>query len=73
MVHFDDSALEVGELPDGTPARLAVQCARCGGWLVSPASIRARLGPVCAAHASVPDPMAGEPGLFDLPDAQEVS
>lgn len=31
--------------------RLAVQCGRCGTWLVAPASIKRLLGPVCARHA----------------------
>lgn len=29
--------------------RLAVRCARCRQWLVAPASVRRRLGPVCVA------------------------
>lgn len=31
--------------------RLAVQCTRCGTWLVAPTSVRRHLGPVCARHA----------------------
>lgn len=31
--------------------RLAVQCERCGTWLVAPASVKRHLGPVCARHA----------------------
>lgn len=30
--------------------RLAVQCSRCGTWLVAPTSVRRHLGPVCARH-----------------------
>lgn len=32
--------------------RLAVQCSRCGTWLVAPSSVRRHLGPVCARHAA---------------------
>jgi hypothetical protein len=39
------SALAQGHL------RLAVQCERCGTWLVAPASVKRHLGPVCARHA----------------------
>jgi hypothetical protein len=28
--------------------RLATRCSACGQWLVSPASVRRHLGPVCA-------------------------
>ncbi|MDJ0359705.1 DUF6011 domain-containing protein [Rhodococcus sp. H29-C3] len=31
--------------------RLAVQCERCGTWLVAPSSVKRHLGPVCARHA----------------------
>ncbi|KZF00883.1 hypothetical protein A2J03_09880 [Rhodococcus sp. EPR-157] len=37
-------------LRDGT-FRLAVQCSRCGTWLVAPSSVKRHLGPVCARHA----------------------
>lgn len=57
-------------LPDGTPTRLAVQCKRCGGWLVSAASVARRLGPACArserAEARV---SAGAIPLFELEGA----
>lgn len=33
---------------DEPPTRIAVPCRRCGGWLVSPDSVHARIGPVCA-------------------------
>ncbi|MGV9818397.1 DUF6011 domain-containing protein [Nocardia xishanensis] len=39
-----------GRLDDGTPTRLAVQCRRCGNWLVAAASVDRRLGPACARH-----------------------
>jgi hypothetical protein len=32
--------------------RLATRCLRCNQWLVSPASIRAHLGPVCRAKVA---------------------
>lgn len=56
-------------LEDGTPARLAVQCRRCNGWLVSPASVAARVGPRCARHetaAARSRAALAEPGLFDI-------
>ncbi|MFE3105967.1 DUF6011 domain-containing protein [Nocardia tengchongensis] len=36
------------ELGDGE--RIARQCRRCGGWLVSAESVSSGLGPVCARH-----------------------
>ncbi|MFE3081804.1 DUF6011 domain-containing protein [Nocardia tengchongensis] len=54
------------ELPAGM--RVAVQCARCGGWLVAAESVAARLGPVCARHSRVDARRAAtEIPLFDLP------
>ncbi|TLF96780.1 hypothetical protein FEK35_27195 [Nocardia cyriacigeorgica] len=54
-------------LPDGTPTRLAVQCKRCGGWLVSAASVARRMGPACARseRADAARAMDAIP-LFDL-------
>ncbi|MFE2994232.1 DUF6011 domain-containing protein [Nocardia sp. NPDC059246] len=34
----------------GDNERIARQCRRCGGWLVSAESIQSGLGPVCARH-----------------------
>lgn len=31
--------------------RLAVQCTRCGQWLVAATSVRAHIGPVCRTKA----------------------
>lgn len=54
-------------LPDGTPTRLAVQCKRCGGWLVSAASVARRMGPACArSERADAVSRAGEIPLFDL-------
>ncbi|MBF6515294.1 hypothetical protein IU421_13485 [Nocardia cyriacigeorgica] len=54
-------------LPDGTPTRLAVQCKRCGGWLVSAASVARRLGPACARSERAESvSCADEIPLFDL-------
>lgn len=68
MTHTDDPGGEF-ELADGTPARLAVKCRRCEGWVHSPASVRNRIGPVCARHERADARRAAEPGLFDLPAA----
>lgn len=70
-----DDDPDVLTLADGTPARLAVRCRRCHGWIVSPASVAARLGPVCKRHetsAARRLAAANEPGLFDVvePSAQ---
>lgn len=33
--------------------RLAVQCERCGTWLVAAKSVQRHLGPVCARHSRI--------------------
>lgn len=60
--------MDAGErLPDGTPTRLAVQCKRCGGWLVSAASVARRMGPACArSDRAEAISRADEIPLFDL-------
>lgn len=58
-------------LENGEPVRLAVRCRRCEGWIHNPASVKERIGPVCARHERAEARAAErlrEPGLFDLPD-----
>lgn len=60
-------------LEDGTPVRLAVQCRRCEGWIHNPASVKERIGPVCARHERAEARQAernAAPGLFPLPELQ---
>ncbi|MGN2634658.1 DUF6011 domain-containing protein [Nocardia takedensis] len=57
-------------LPDGTPARVAVQCRLCRGWLVAPRSVAARIGPVCRGHEADAARRAAEPGLFEITTTQ---
>lgn len=68
MTVFDGTVL-TQELPDGTPARLAVQCARCGGWLVSAESVARRMGPTCARHGRAAAAANYDVPLFDLEEA----
>lgn len=65
----DTAAGEPRTLEDGTPVRLAVQCRRCHGWIHSPGSVAARIGPVCARHERTDarrKAAANELGLFDI-------
>ncbi|MGN2640751.1 DUF6011 domain-containing protein [Nocardia takedensis] len=62
----DDATPDDLALADGTPARLAVQCRCCNGWLVAAPSVAARIGPVCARHERAAARAANQPVLFDL-------
>ncbi|MFR9767089.1 DUF6011 domain-containing protein [Nocardia sp. SC052] len=64
------TGLVEGQLEDGTPTRLAVQCRRCGNWLVSAASVDRRLGPTCARHGMTQARIEAEHyPLFEVSDA----
>lgn len=66
----DDEDPDALVLPDGTPGRVAVQCRKCRGWLVSPRSVAARIGPVCRGHEDAAARRAAEPGLFEITTPQ---
>ncbi|WP_433717469.1 DUF6011 domain-containing protein (plasmid) [Nocardia sp. CA-084685] len=60
----------MAETDEQPTVKLVVHCRRCNGWLMSPGSVAARIGPTCEARerAELRAQAARELTLFDVPD-----
>lgn len=58
---------------DRPVVKLVAHCRRCGGWLLSPASVAEGIGPTCAVRERAEQRAAAAPMLFDPTAAGQLS